>query len=407
MAIRKIEDAGGAITTNPPFITITDVTGKSPKASARIAAVPEGEQVDLMFNLLECGAEAFDAAATSTTVRLLEKQIAGFDEQLAETLEETLTEDRTVLTQKLAEILAKHEAKLGRAFNLYLDPDSAKGIQETVGKRLEVAGKDIEKRVRRLLDDGDESALGAVVKELRTEIRDATAEIVKQIGARHAVMTKTTLSGRPYEIAVTEKLTHLSQLTGDQVQHTGDAMGVMKRRTGDAIVILDPEVTKGEDIRVVAEAKRRDPAGQALSVQSIALELGRARKNREAEAAIFVAESASMLPQGSPFGQVSACDFFVAYDPTNDDDLGLAVALRLARIAALKECASDGENEIDLEAAEDAVAELKQLHAAFGEMLSVNVTIRKATEKSDLKVGDLKDRMLGAIRKIDRALRGE
>lgn len=393
----------------PPRIAIREpIVLTAPRASEKLAAMPaRSDKVAMMVHLLDLGADAHDLSMGSATLKLIEKQIATFDDQLEETLSEALDADREKIEEKLEAVLKAHDSKVSNLVRRYFDPGSTEGVQETVGRRLDQVGKEIVKRVRKLLEDGEEGIVSGAVKEIRGEIREATAEIVRQIGARHAISNRSALAGRPFEEAVTQRIADLCHLTGDRVTPIGDTLGVLRRKIGDVLVEVDAEITNGETLRIVVEAKKRDGNGGAFTARVIAEELRAARRNREAHASVFVAQGMHMLPRGIPFGQVSDADFYTVYNPEEGDDLGLACAIRLARFAALKSVAVGASIQVDIKAATAAIGEVHQHLNALGSLTAHHEKVRRILTQADEEVAAMREAILVGLRKVDHCLAGQ
>lgn len=397
------EDAG-TITVRHPMIVFGAATMvNAPNASAKLDLVSPSGRPALISRLLEMGAEADDLSAGSSTLQLIEQQISGFNLELERTLAQTLADDRPKAAGEVARVLSEYETRINDVLRRYLDGDSVEGIHHLVTRRLEAVGDALVVRVAQLLSDGDDGALGKLGNIISLQIRESTNDILGAVAARRALVTQSALSGRPYEDQVAARVAAICEATGDRTERVGDTLGVKRRKSGDVLITIDHALTNGADIRIAVESKLRSGT-QKFSSKAVTSELRLARENREAVAALFVAESTDILPGGIPFGSVSDTDFFAVFDPALGDDLGLAVAIRLARVAALRSVVSAATAGVDLEAALSATSEARRLLTTVSPMIERNAKMRKDLDADDADLLAFREAVFTALRKVDLAL---
>src|SRR5205807_2168297 len=101
--------------------------------------------------------------------------------------------------------------------------------------------------------------------------------------------------------------------------------------------------------------------GAPFSLAAMRNELHAAKENRGALAGVFLVESEELLPNGSgTFIELGGGDYATCYTPEGST-LGLSVAHRLARLHVISAVATSGEEAtVDIEAAQRAVAEIRQ-----------------------------------------------
>src|SRR5205807_5553763 len=111
------------------------------------------------------------------------------------------------------------------------------------------------KQVQKLLEEGDDSALGRLAERFTKELDMAVALIIEQMAARHALVTKSSLAGRPYEDSVEVCLTGLARPLGDKVTRCGDTLGVARTKKGDMTITIAPAALRGQvDVRITVES---------------------------------------------------------------------------------------------------------------------------------------------------------
>jgi len=268
-------------------------------------------------------------------------------------------------------------------------------------KVFDTAVDGLVKRVEKLLEEGDDSALGRLAERFSKELDKAVALLIEQMAARHALLTKSSLAGRPYEDALEERVTGLARPLGDKVTRCADTLGQARTKAGDVIITIAAEAVRGEpDVRIVLEAKRRGEKAQAFSSRDIQNSLAAARRNRGAAGGIFIVESAGVLPLGLSFHEFGCANIAVAFDPAGDD-IGLAIAYRLVRIAILQDVLESKGEEVDRDAYRRIVSEIRngmgKLDAVRGQHQAAINSINKAATG----VNDLADTVLRCLRQLD------
>ena len=160
--------------------------------------------------------------------------------------------------------------------------------------------------------------------------------------------------GADFEDLLEAMLGDLARGTKDLVERTGTQAGdAMRSKKGDFVITLDPDQTRGAELRVVVEAKDKYVSGRDMK-----LELTEAKANRNAAVALVV-----FTPEHAPSGiapfDIRLGDVYCVIDPADPDPATLEAAVRLARlhaIATLKE----QEVEVDAEAIRAALDGIRQ-----------------------------------------------
>jgi hypothetical protein len=140
---------------------------------------------------------------------------------------------RSITLKDVRELLESDRGKMTQFMAKYLDPESQASLPAAMGKLFERATTDFYKQAEALLAaDGDDSALGKFATRFSKELDKATAMVLEQIAARHALTTRSNLAGRPFEDALEERLITIARPLGDTVERTSDTLGELRRKWG-------------------------------------------------------------------------------------------------------------------------------------------------------------------------------
>jgi predicted neutral ceramidase superfamily lipid hydrolase len=198
-------------------------------------------------------------------------------------------------------------------------------------------------------------------------------------------------------------LSQLAAAMGCQAERCSDRLGPRRTRHGDHVLTLDPTSTADQVVRIVTEEKSR-AEGQRFGFEAVQKECALARANRDGAAAIFIAESRECLPDGLAFGQIGRCDYFVEYDPEAGDDIGLAAALYLARVAAIHDLKVTGPGPVDRIAARRLVAEVRDRIDRRSRIQAFHGTASKAIQNAAKAVDEDAETILASLLRLDRIL---
>ena len=105
------------------------------------------------------------------------------------------------------------------------------------------------------------------------------------------------------------------------------------------------------------------------------------------------------------FGQVSDCDFYVAYDPEVGDEMGLSTALYLARAAALSGLPSGQTETVDLAMVQPEADVVFRLLREFDSLDSFHSKAEKAITGARSLAEKLRADIAGAMRRLDEVLK--
>ena len=234
------------------------------------------------------------------------------------------------------------------------------------------------------------------VKNIEKVLNDFQKDLIKTLSAREAVLQKSVLRGARFEDILSARLPLLARGIG-RVEHCAGSAGDNARNAGDYVLTVETAVA-GTEVRVVVEAKAQKAR---FSNASIREELRTARLNRDAQAAVFVAETTDSLPDGIGFGQVSECDFFVVFNPENGDETLLSCALVMAKTAALTTVKVARGETFDLAAVTHEVAGIRKLLDQFSKIELGVSKIDKESAGVRNAAADIKADILAALRRLE------
>lgn len=401
MAIQHRPQTARILVEAPRILLTGPMAIDAPDTADMFEKIPEAERGPEFRRILELGTQTAETIRTSTTLRLVEAQVAGMTQDLNVKLGGLLVKDRGEALKQTKEILDDHRAKLTTMLARHLDPESQASLPAVMTKVFDTAAAGLVKRFEKLLEEGDDSALGRLAERFSKELDKAVALLIEQMAARHALLTKSSLAGRPYEDALEERVTALARPLGDKVTRCADTLGQARTKAGDMTITVAAEAVRGEpDARIVLEAKRRGEKAQAFSSRDIQDSLAGARRNRAAAGGIFVAESAAVLPLGLSFHEFGCGNIAVAFDPAGDD-IGLAIAYRLVRIAILQDKLESKGEEVDRDAYRRIVSEIRITMGNLDVVRGQHQAAINSINKAATGVNDLADTVLRCLRQLD------
>lgn len=345
-----------AIAVEPPTIIFRRETALvADLASNLLVESSPDERVGVVGRLLEAGADAELAHRSNLTLQLFERRVDGLGASLATELDSVVKAGGRDVEERVLKAMHRFEKDLVEWTTRYLDPRSPDGLPVVAATSLRQTTDAALQQVRLLLTEEPGGTLDRLSDKITQQVQAAERNILAQLTQKQAAQRLGTHKGRTYEENLSGKLSQISVAMGCQLERCGDSLGAKRMRHGDHLMTFtDTTVT----VRIVIEAKTRGD-GQRLAFEAVGKECRNARANREASAAVLVADNREALPDGVAFGQVGRADFFVEFDPCSGDDLGLIAALYLARAAALQSEVT-GSNQVDLDTARTLVKDIRE-----------------------------------------------
>lgn len=368
-------------------------------AAALLADTTPGSRIDVAARLLEHGADTELAYRSNVTVQLLERRIDALGTSLVADLDAAVKSGGRDVEERLLKVTHRFEKDLVEWTARYLDPRNPEGLPAAAATRFRLVTEGAVQQLREVLGEDLDGPLERVSKAVADHVQAAERNILAQLAERRAVSQLGTHKGRTYEETLSGKLSQVAVAMGCQVERCGDSLGAKRMRHGDHVLTFtDAPIT----VRIVIEAKTRGD-GQRLGFEAVSKECRNARANREASAAVLVADTREGLPDGVAFGQVGRADFFVEFDPTSGDDLGLIAALYLARAAALQS-EVPGSSQVDRDAARALVTDIRERIERRTRIRGLHASAVKAINSATKAFDEDTESVLANLARLDAVL---
>lgn len=336
---------------------------------------PEDERVAIVERAVRIGLLALQDAGLTVNVDV----VRGEFEKLLQRTEQANERAATALEQTLRTNFADGDGRLPRTLERFLgDRGALRAMVEELfdeTKRDSAIG-----RIGRMLEryfDGDASKLAQLLDptrmqspmhQFRQEMTDGFKALETRLvaieaagAARATERARSAAKGADFEDLLEAMLADVARGAGDLIDRTANEAGAtIKSKKGDFVLTVNPELTRGADVRVVIEAKDRKVSGREMRE-----ELREAKANRSACVALVVFTPAHAPAGIEPF-DVRAGDVYCVVDPADPDGATLHAAVRLARLLAVASL-RESESEVDGAAVAAALAAIReQLDAIKG-----------------------------------------
>jgi hypothetical protein len=340
-------------------------------------------------------------SALSRLVSELKANNGDLQEQLANEVssvveEFSLDKEDSALSRLMRKVEAA-QATISREFSLDDESSALSRMTRSMGKAADAIDKN-------LTLDEEQSALSRLKRELigvldrheqqassfQTEVKATLSEIK----AKREESLRSTAHGRNFEDAVWEFIQNESQKAGDIAAKTGNATGAIRNcKVGDAVIALGDE-SAAPGANIVIEAKE----DASFDLRKAREECITARKNREAETAVFI-----FSKKTAPAGQDVMCrqgnDIFVVWDSEEiSSDIHLRAALMVARALSVRNARARTEESADIEALDTAILELERETRRLGEIKKWTETIKSNSGKVLDEVAKMNE---GVLKQID------
>jgi hypothetical protein len=332
----------------------------------------------------------------STLFKLLSPTDAtGLRAQLAKTVEDALTEQRTHILKEFS--LDRKDSALSRLVAEFSLDDDASALSR-MSKMLTATSEQIGKSLT--LDD-EGSPLARLRRELlatvehvaktNVEFQAQVRETLARLDARKKEEARTPLHGIDFEERLGALLAEEAQRLGDLYEATGETTGVIKQcRKGDYVIELGAE-SAAANARVVWEAKEK----QSYSLRAALQEMDEARRNRQAQVGVFV-YSRKTAPEGLESLQRHGSDVVVVWDADDPaSDMVVRAAYSLTRALAVRERRAD-------RASQAAIVEIERAARGVERQVGYLDDVRKWAETvkgHGEKIADRSARMAEELRR--------
>jgi hypothetical protein len=326
--------------------------------AAWLGAQPPDDHAILLERALRIGLTALQSVGVTVNVDAVRAEFDRFadqsrvaNERAAEALEGVLRAnfgDGDGRLPRTLEAFLGDRGKLRAMVDELFDPGRRDSAIGRMSGMLESYFEGDASRLARLLDP---TRLGSPLHQFRVEVADGFRALQEKLvaieaaqAARASERAKSAAKGGDFEDVIEALLGDIARGANDLLERTGTEAGDAGRsKKGDFVLTLDPDVSRGAELRVVIEAKDRKVSGREMRD-----ELRAAKTNRDAAAALVVFTPAHAPTGIAPF-DVRAGDVYAVIDPADPDVTTLQAAVRLARLLALT---SIRENEAEVDLAE-------------------------------------------------------
>lgn len=234
--------------------------------------------------------------------------------------------------------------------------------------------------------DEEGSSLARLKRELMTileshgKLNAAFQEEVKvtlaRLTARKEEQARSTRHGVQFEQAVGTFLQDAAARRGDVLQPVGEKVGLIKNcKVGDFVLELGPD-SAAPGAKIVIEAKE----DRSYDVTEARAECERARKNRDAQLALFVFSKRTAPELSEPFANFGD-DVLVVWDAEDgNSDLYFKLALGVARALCIRRDKQRSEQAADFQEIDKAVLEIEKRAGNLEQVEKWADTIRARAE---------------------------
>ena len=371
---------------------------RDPEVVNFVAAADDEESA--VHRVFQTGARALALAQTTIDANLVQAQFDGmthqFDGTLGQTVEavskltENLLDEETgELTRALQQFRRQLDDLLGETF----DEDSKKSALGKLDRILDEASKRQVDAIKRVVDPDDpESPLGRHRQEIVKAVKDvgeSLAKAVTDVSEKIAVTRvqaemaeKSAGKGFVFEDVVHEAVSRVAGAHGDLAEQVGHLPGACGMKSGDEVITLSLDDTRGVCVRIVAEIKDR-----RLGQKSTFEELDRAMANREAFVGIAVFSRQEHAPSTEPFSFWGPYGI-VVLDKDELDDAALRLACLWARWMARRQLA-DESGDVSLDRVASLVEEARRALDRVSTIRRCHTSAAKRISEATVQVDEL------------------
>jgi len=332
-------------------IVVERLVVPDPVLAAWLAAQPMDDHAILVERALRIGLTAMQGVGVTLNLDAVRSEFERFAEQSKTANEKAATALEQVLRANFAdgdghlprtlEAFLGDRGKLRSMVEELFDPTRRDSAIGRISGMLETYFDGDSSRLATLLDP---TRLGSPLHQFRLEVAEGFRALQEKLvaleaaqSARSGERAKSAAKGGDFEDLLEDLLGEIARGANDLLERTGTEAGDAGRsKKGDFVLTLDPDLSRGAELRVVVEAKDRRVSGREMRE-----ELRDAKTNRDAAVGLVV-----FTPQHAPAGiapfDVRAGDVYAVIDPANPDAAVLEAAVRLARLLALASLRESG-----------------------------------------------------------------
>ncbi len=366
---------------------------------------PEDEQPAIVERALRIGLLALQDAGVTVNVDV----VRGEFEKLLQRTEQANERATAALEQALRLNFADGDGRLPRTLERFLGDRGA--MRSMVDELFDETRRDSAiGRMGRMLEryfDGDASKLAHLLDPTRLNspmhqfrreidegfkaVQERLAGIEAAAAARGAERSRSAAKGVDFEDLLESLLAEQARGCGDLLDRTGnDAGATMKSKKGDFVLTVNPDMTRGADVRIVIEAKDRKVSGREMRE-----ELREAKTNRSACIALVVFTPAHAPAGIAPF-DVRSGDVYCVIDPDAPEPATLEAAIRLARLMAIASL-REHEAEVDAAAINAALLAIREQLEVVKSLKSQLTSISGAAGTVSMGLDRLREGIIGQV----------
>lgn len=380
--------------------------------AAWLAAQPMDDHALVVERALRVGLTALQTVGVSLNVDAVRSEFDRLAEQnrvenerAATALEQTLRanfSDGEGRLPRVLEAFLGDKGKLRAAIEELFDPARRDSAIGRIGGMLEDYFDGDASKLATLLDP---TRMGSPLHQFRIEMTEGFKALHEKLAALEAAQAarageraKGTAKGLDFEDLVESLLADIARGSHDLVERTGTDSGDAGRsKRGDFVLTIDPDLTRGSELRVVVEAKDRKVGGREIRD-----ELREAKANRDAAVALVVFTPAHAPTGIAPF-DVRLGDVYCVIDPAAPEVAVLEAAVRLARLLAIASL-RESEAEIDAAAISAALTAIREQLESIRAMKMKLTTLSGLAGEVNTGLDRLRDGVVAQVAKAEREL---
>jgi hypothetical protein len=381
-------------------------------AAAWLGAQPMDDHALLVERALKIGLTALQGVGVTLNVDAVRAEFERFadqnrvaNEQAAAALEHVLRAnfaDGDGRLPRTLESFLGDRGKLRSMVDELFDPKRRDSAIGRIGTMLETYFDGDGSRLAQLLDP---TRLGSPLHQFRIEMERGFKALQEQLvgleaaqRARADERSKSSAKGADFEDLLEAMLGDIARGANDLLERTGtDAGDAGRSKKGDFVLTLDPDQTRGCEVRVVIEAKDRRMSGREMRD-----ELRAARTNRDAAVGLVVFTPAHAPAGIAPF-DVRAGDVYTVLDPADPDPATLEAAVKLARLVALT-AVRETEADVDLAAVQQSLTAIREAVEAVRTMKTQLTSISNTSRDVTATLDKMREAILAWIARAEREL---
>jgi hypothetical protein len=380
--------------------------------AAWLAAQPMDDHALLAERALKIGLTALQSVGLTLNLDAVQAEFERFadqsrvaNEQAARALEQVLRTnfaDGDGRLPRTLEAFLGDRGKLRSMVDELFDPKRRDSAIGRIGTMLESYFDGDGSRLAQLLDP---TRMGSPLHQFRLEMDQGFKTLQAQIAALEAGQkargeerAKSAAKGADFEDLLEALMGEIARGSNDILERTGTEAGdVGRSKKGDFVLTLDPDATRGCEVRVVVEAKDRRMSGREMRD-----ELRAAKTNRDAAVALVVFTPAHAPSGIAPF-DVRAGDVYTVLDPADPDRATLEAAVKLARLVALTAMRTS-ESEADLASVEQSLTAIREAIEAIRAIKTQLTSISNTSREVSATLDKMREAILAWISRAEKEL---